>query len=218
MTRFSIPLLLVGCVAALAACTASGTAAVTGPTPLPMPMAADSCGPTTGPSGAGCLITPAPGASAAATAQPGATGLDAQPLVGLALPDLPYLGVDGKAYQTAALKGSPLLLTVFAHWCSHCQIELPLIQTWVKSQAPKGLVWVAIEGSMATPEQVKTFATTYQIDLPLYLDPAGGIVGAVKASGYPTDLFVDATGTVRGGSRGTFDAPAYEALLTKYPK
>lgn len=218
MTRFALSTFMLGCVAALAACTATGTASVTGPTPLPVPSAVDTCGPTTAPGQpAGCMITPAPGASATATPNAGGSGLAAAPLTGQALADVAYLDVDGKSYQTAALKGAPALITVWAHWCSHCQAELPKIQTWVKAQGGK-VVWVPIEGSRATPEQVKAFATTYQIDQKLYLDPTGGIIGAVQAAGYPTERFVDATGTIQGGSTGSFDDAAYGALLAKFPK
>lgn len=219
MTRFILSTLMLGGVAALAACNVAGTAAIAGPTPLPVPMAADTCGPTTAPGQpAGCMITPAPGASAVATANPAASGLAAAPLTGQALADVAYLGIDGKAYQTAALKGAPALITVWAHWCGHCQVELPKIQAWIKANANSGVVWVPIEGSKATPAQVTAFAATYKIDLPLYLDPAGGILGAVQAAGYPTDRFMDAKGVLQGGSTGSFDDGAYGALLKAFPK
>jgi thiol-disulfide isomerase/thioredoxin len=181
-------------------------------------MAADTCGPTTAPGQpAGCMITPAPGASAA-TPNPSASGLAAAPLTGQMLPDVAYLGVDGKSYQTAALRGAPTLLTVWAHWCGHCQAVLPKIQAWVKANANSGVVWVPIEGTKATPAQVTAFAATYKIDLPLYLDPTGGITGTLQATGYPTDRFVDAKGVIQGGSIGNFEDAAYGALLRTFPK
>lgn len=68
----------------------------------------------------------------------------ADPAVGMAAPVLSGFGFNGME-MTVKPAGQPVLLVFLAHWCPHCNAEIPRLIEWKESgQMPESLVVVGV--------------------------------------------------------------------------
>lgn len=88
-----------------------------------------------------------------AVAETGAVSIDGSPLppfttpdagIGLPVPDVTATAFDGEQVQLTA-DGTARIYGFFAHWCPHCQAELPRTGQWLEdNELPNGVEVVAI--------------------------------------------------------------------------
>jgi len=124
------------------------------------------------------------------------------------LDDSDWLG--SKPPSLASLRGHPVLLFFWAHWCSDCRGEAPLIADLQRVYGPKGLVVIgptklfgyAANGEDAAPavekpyiERVRRLFYGMLPNLPAPLSAAN--FQAYGASTVPTLVLVDSAGIVR---------------------
>jgi len=131
-------------------------------------------------------------------------------LVGQPAPPLQvtqYLGP--KPPTPAALKGSPVLLFFWAHWCVDCKAEVPIIARLRQEFAPAGLVVIgptelygyAAQGADASPEQERAYIESVRAryyaslqDMPVPLSKQN--FNAYGASTTPTLVVLNRAGQV----------------------
>src|SRR6202453_2351775 len=110
----------------------------------------------------------------------------------------------------ASLRGHPVLLFFWAHWCSDCKGEAPLIADLQRIYGPKGLVVIdptkrygyAANGDDAAPAVEKPYIDKVRLqfyamlpNMPVPLSAAN--FQAYGASTVPTIVLVDSAGIVR---------------------
>jgi thiol-disulfide isomerase/thioredoxin len=137
-----------------------------------------------------------------------------------------YLGT--KPPALASLKGSPVLLFFWAHWCGDCKAEVPIIARLREEFASTGLVVIgptqlygyAAQGNDATPAQEKTYIESVRQryyaslqDMPVPLSKAN--FNTYGASTTPTLVLLDRAGRVAVYHPG---AMPYEELRTAVEK
>src|ERR1700723_3677163 len=131
-------------------------------------------------------------------------------LVGQPAPPLQeaqYLGP--KPPTLAALKGKPVLLFFWAHWCVDCKAEVPIISRLKQEFAPQGLVVMgptqlygyAAQGADAAPSQERAYIEAvrekYYASLPDMPVPLSNKnFDAYGASTTPTLVILDRAGKV----------------------
>ena len=131
-------------------------------------------------------------------------------LVGRAAPALQaaqYLGP--KPPALASLKGSPVLLFFWAHWCGDCKAEVPIIARLRQEFAPAGLVVIgptqlygyAAQGADASPAQERAYIDSVRqryyaglLDMPVPINIHNFEV--YGASTTPTLVLLDRAGKV----------------------
>ncbi len=106
--------------------------------------------------------------------------------------------IDGEPFELAALRGTVVLVNVWATWCAPCREELPELKTLHETHAGKGftVVGVSIDRAsqlMAVRQMVDSFALPY----PIVFDPLSQAIAAWDIKGYPTSFLVDRSGNVR---------------------
>jgi thiol-disulfide isomerase/thioredoxin len=131
-------------------------------------------------------------------------------LVGQPAPPLQetqYLGP--KPPTLASLKGSPVLLFFWAHWCGDCKAEVPVIARLRQEFAPEGLVVIgptqlygyAAQGADAAPEEERAYIESVRAryysslqDMPVPLSKQN--FSAYGASTTPTLVVLNRAGQV----------------------
>jgi thiol-disulfide isomerase/thioredoxin len=124
------------------------------------------------------------------------------------LDEAEWLG--SKPPSLASLRGHPVLLFFWAHWCSDCRGEAPLIADLQRIYSPKGLVVIgptkrfgyAANGEDATPAVEKPYIDKIRLQfygmLPKMAAPLSAAnFQAYGASTVPTIVLVDSAGIVR---------------------
>jgi thiol-disulfide isomerase/thioredoxin len=137
--------------------------------------------------------------------------------VGLPVPRLTGTDYDGNPVTIAPGEDGPMLIVVMAHWCPHCNREIPLLVDWEESgQVPEGLQVVGIstaatEGRDHFPPG--TWLDELGWDWPVIADDeAQTAAAAVGTTGYPYMLFVAADGTVQAHASGELPIEAIQQL------
>lgn len=208
-SRWLLPLLGGGViVAAVLAIVLSGALGGGGSSPLP----------SSGPSASGSAGPGSPVISGASL--PGYTNPTGDPAVGLAAPVVSGASFDGTATGIAA-DGRPKVVIFLAHWCPHCQAEVPVIQDWIDANGPPegvDLVSVATGIDPGAPNYPpEAWLAREGWTVPVIVDPTNSIASAYGLSAFPFWTFIGSDDTVRARTTGELsiaDLEAYIAGLT----
>jgi thiol-disulfide isomerase/thioredoxin len=141
-----------------------------------------------------------------------------------ALEEAEWLGP--KPASLAALRGHPVLLFFWAHWCGDCKAEVAILAEIRRLFAPKGLAVIAptrlygyaAQGAQAAPPAEKKYieAVWRQYYAPLNDVPApmgAGNFLQYGASTTPTLVLIDAAGVVRFYHPGAISGPELAAHI-----
>ena len=127
----------------------------------------------------------------------------------------------------ASLKGHPVLLFFWAHWCSDCKAEVPILARLMSTYGPKGLVLVGptqLYGYTAAGEAAPQAETQYidRVRRQFYA-ALGNMPAPLSAENFdrygcsttPTLVLVDRTGIVRLYHPGAMPYDALAAQVTR---
>ena len=113
--------------------------------------------------------------------------------------------------------GNPQVIAFLAHWCPHCQAEVPVVVDWVaEGRLPDGVDLFAV--ATGTDEAQPNFPPTTWLDReewpgPILLDDADDTVGqAFGLSSFPFWVAVDGDGTVVARAAGRLSPEQLDAL------
>ena len=149
------------------------------------------------------------------------------PAVGRQLPTISGTGFDNVQRTIDPTDGSAKVIVAVAHWCPHCQAEVPRIVDWAKDgKLPANVEVTAI--STAASDSRPNFPPAawlakegWPFDV-IADDEAGTAGDALGLAGFPFIVFVNADGTIAKRSSGEmpiseFD-DAVQALARKTQK
>jgi thiol-disulfide isomerase/thioredoxin len=210
-SRWLVPALLVAAigVAAVLAVVLQGTGRTGEGASSSVPPAA-SAGATSGSAGAsGALVTT--GAALPPFEKP-----NGDPAVGRPAPEVRGSDFDGTPV-TITHDGRPKVVLFIAHWCPHCQREVPLIQTWVNSGAvPDGVDLVSVATSIDPAAPNYPPDAWFQREgwtVPVIADPTNSVAKAYGLSAFPYWVFIGPDGTIKARAVGELTIANLETVI-----
>jgi thiol-disulfide isomerase/thioredoxin len=143
------------------------------------------------------------------------TGLD--PAVGQPVPSISGTGLEGESIQIGP-DGGAQAIVILAHWCPHCQAELPVLSEWLASnQSPPGVRVVALStgiDAMRPNYPPSAWLEREGWTQPTLVDDAGSTgLAALGVTTFPAFVFVDSDGTVAMRMTGEIGAEDFAAAL-----
>jgi thiol-disulfide isomerase/thioredoxin len=132
-------------------------------------------------------------------------------LVGGALPVFHAQTAHDEIITSDDLRGGVTVLNFWATWCGPCQAEMPLLQA---VHAPNDGVRVIAINNGEGHETVLAYAQALGLTFPLVLDRSTRLQRAFHIYGYPTTVFVNATGTIYAIHTGALSPEQLARYLT----
>ncbi|HEX6569458.1 MAG TPA: TlpA disulfide reductase family protein [Acidimicrobiales bacterium] len=133
------------------------------------------------------------------------TGAGDDPAVGAPMPTLSGTTLDGSPITIPAT-GRPTMIMFVAHWCPHCQAEVPVVQQWVDGGGlPDTVDLVTV--STAADERRPNYPPAEWLaregwTAPVLVDGDDTAAAASGVSAFPFFVAVDGDGTVAARTSG----------------
>ncbi len=140
--------------------------------------------------------------------------------IGLRIPEVRGADFDGNPVVITPDDGRVKMLLFIAHWCPHCQFEVPVVQDFVEAgNLPAEIdIYSIATGISPTRENYppSEWLEREEWNVPVVVDDAASTIGRTFGlSAYPFWVFVDDQGNVLGRISGRIDADALAELTTR---
>ena len=112
------------------------------------------------------------------------------------LPRLHGDTVQGGTADTMQMRGSVLVVNVWATWCGPCEREQPALESVAQAYASKGVRFLGLN-ERDNLDAAKTWIARLGITYPSISDPSGAFADDLAFLGYPDTYVVDPSGTIR---------------------
>ena len=113
--------------------------------------------------------------------------------------------------------GTPHVVIFLAHWCPHCQAEVPRVQEWLDDgNLPEGVQVRSVSTSMDASRPnypPEAWLEREGWTSPVLVDGDGSVADAYGLSAFPYFVFVDADGQVAGRATGEMEVAELESRL-----
>jgi len=126
--------------------------------------------------------------------------------------DLVFTTIDGKIFDSAALKARPLVLIIGATWCPECRREAPEVQKAYLEYGARGVMFLCVFGG-SKDDDITDFLATYNIAFSAVRD--NGIAERLGVRVIPQTLFY-----AKGGRfvKRIIGPASYRELVTNIDK
>jgi cytochrome c biogenesis protein CcmG, thiol:disulfide interchange protein DsbE len=120
------------------------------------------------------------------------------PMQGFQAPDFELNTMQGNSVQLSALRGKPVLLSLWASWCPPCKAEMPAFEKVYRQYANQGFTVVAVNASnQDSLEDAQAFVQANGLTFPILLDTDGRVSQLYELRSLPTTFFIGRDGVIR---------------------
>jgi thiol-disulfide isomerase/thioredoxin len=125
-----------------------------------------------------------------------------------ALPSFDYAKVQTLLAQ---LKGTPVVVNIWASWCDPCRREAPLLASAAKTYGDR-VQFLGVD-ILDTRDSARSKIEAWGITYPSVYDSSGDVRDQLGLLGQPDTLFFDASGTLVSTHPQELDAPTLNSEL-----
>ena len=130
---------------------------------------------------------------------------------GTAMPDFRFADPAGKVLELKALRGTPVLLNLWATWCAPCVTEMPLLDQLAAQMKGKLRVLTVSQDMEGDKTVAPFFAARKFAHLEPWLDPESELAFHFGGANLPMNVLYDASGREVWRLAGDFDWTSTEA-------
>jgi thiol-disulfide isomerase/thioredoxin len=131
---------------------------------------------------------------------------------GTPAPDFAFLDPDGGEKTLADFAGRPVLVNLWATWCTPCVAEMPTLDRVAAAHGAKGLAVLTISQDTQGLSAAKAFFAKHKLpDLKAYADPENRFGFDYATGSLPTSVLYDAQGKEMVRVIGAMDWEGKEA-------
>lgn len=128
--------------------------------------------------------------------------------------------ITGQPVSLAAMRDRPTLVVFWAHWCPHCQKEMPVVEQVANQQAGSFNVLTVATAIKAQPAQEQysspeRFIETTSLTMPTLRDGTNSASNAYGIEGFPSFYMVDTNGNLVGSASGELPAAALVEFMQR---
>lgn len=135
----------------------------------------------------------------------------AAPHPGFIAPDFDLNTLAGESIRLSDLRGTAVLINLWATWCPPCRAEMQTIEGLYNEYKSEGFTVLAVNMTYQDdPSAIMPFVRKQGLTFPILLDETGGMSADYELRSLPSSFFVDRTGVIREVVIG---GPMAEALL-----
>lgn len=110
--------------------------------------------------------------------------------------------------------GEPTVVSIWAPWCPHCQVELPVLARVAREHPDVAFLTIVTSIGTSPGPDPGAFMADHGITMPTAIDDARGtLAGAFGIQGFPTIYFVGSDGAVTQMAEGEVDEDALARIV-----
>lgn len=124
---------------------------------------------------------------------------NAAPELSVTRPDGTTVGLtdlDGNPVRLADLRGRLVWINFWATWCPPCQSETPVLRDMDAKYRGAGLTILAISVQETTVDDVRSYASRYELGYRIAFDGSADIFHAYRVYALPTQFFIGPDGRI----------------------
>ncbi|MBC8503947.1 MAG: TlpA family protein disulfide reductase [Anaerolineales bacterium] len=132
------------------------------------------------------------------------------PQEGFLAPDFTLETLEGELMTLSELRGSPVLINLWASWCGPCRAEMPAMQRIHEKYGDEFIILAVNATHQDSPNAAAAFVSELGLTFPILLDHDGSVSTQYQLRSLPTSFFVNRDGIIEEVVIG---GPMSEALL-----
>jgi thiol-disulfide isomerase/thioredoxin len=122
--------------------------------------------------------------------------------------------VGGGRVDWSTYAGKKVVLSIWAPWCPHCQVELPVLSNVVAGHPDVSLVTIVTAIGQEPGPSPEQYMKDHNLTFPVAVDNANGtLVEALGVQAFPTVYFVNSDGTVSSQQTGELSEAELQQLI-----